>query len=236
MINLKPLRPVVDREKCELLLRRKLKEDPNDLNTILNLGCVLEQGANFTGAKDSYRRALEIDPKNARALRCLAVILHFHQQNIHAAETIYNRILAENPEDVRTLCLLGQLRAEHHKDIRAAEAYFRKVLALDRSNPTALCLLGALREKQDDFKEAEDSYLLAMDWDPNLHNKADILLRLEQLAAKKAQAGKGGDIPRPSPGKGARRSIDLTADLNSNKAPGPRKSISEMSPDSNRNK
>ncbi|MDH4064726.1 MAG: tetratricopeptide repeat protein, partial [Acidobacteriota bacterium] len=124
--------------------------------------------SHFDAAKVYLTRALEIDPKNARALCALGNWYHVAASNgiapeaealARGRELIFSALASDDLcADVH--CSLGKMALYHDDDVHAAERHIRRAVELDPSDPEALRLLSIvykIRGRTEDAVEAARS-------------------------------------------------------------------------------
>jgi tetratricopeptide (TPR) repeat protein len=107
-------------------------------------GCALESGSPDE-ARESYAKALELDPDHGDAHVNLGRLLH-EAGDLEAAETHYRRALEIRPDDVTAAFNLGVVLEDLGRDLEALEAYER-ALAADRPYADAHYNIACLYER-----------------------------------------------------------------------------------------
>ena len=96
--------------------------DPTNLDALLGLATVEARGGSRDAAVALYRRALEVDPRNATALAALAALADASQPE--AVEARLLREIAEQPSSAALPFMLGNLYAAQGRWGQAQAAYF----------------------------------------------------------------------------------------------------------------
>jgi tetratricopeptide (TPR) repeat protein len=108
-----------------------------------NLGVILVEMGDLSGAEAAYRRGLEIDPHDIALLRD-AVSLLVMSTRFEEAAALVGRLLAVSPDDPHGVNSLGLLA--HMQDrLREAEFYYERAISLDPSSSKARINLLVLR-------------------------------------------------------------------------------------------
>jgi Tfp pilus assembly protein PilF len=160
--------------------------------------------ANFNQARELYRKSLQIDPKNDKALYAFAMMLTRRgaPEDLREAVGLFKQVLDLKPGDVNVLFKL----AETHRrlgDKQEAEAYqkrFEEVSAIGRQRirkkfqsytfvdtPQAHVKLGRQHLEKGNYQLAETEFRLALDRDPTLSEARQGLERVR--AARSSSSG-----------------------------------------------
>jgi tetratricopeptide (TPR) repeat protein len=111
---------------------------------------------NPDGARRHLRQALELDPKDGKALSELAEIAWNQGEWADASEALIARAQLEtDPDALRdTLRRIGRIYADHLPDPQVAIGSYQRVLQLDPTDEEALDRLSSLCLQTQDFKRA----------------------------------------------------------------------------------
>ena len=142
---------------------------------------------NSSGALESLRRILSIDPDRAEAHALLALVL-LDQRRMHAAQHEANLALALEPE----LPLAHYANAQvliAHRQFKAAEAHLKQLLAMDALTPTYYHSLATLYRITDRNEEIWPLLEKALEIDPESPDTFVVIgeYYLEQGNLKQAQ-------------------------------------------------
>ncbi|HXJ36452.1 MAG TPA: tetratricopeptide repeat protein [Candidatus Eisenbacteria bacterium] len=134
-------------------LAKKASADPKDIATWSRLAQVYYRTsqvdpAYYDKARETYEHILEIDPKNADALRGLASV-HFEQDEPDEAIALYERYLAIKPDDQPTRTALGASYLSAG-NVEKATAILRDVIAKKPDTWPAQYYLGIALDQQGD--------------------------------------------------------------------------------------
>jgi tetratricopeptide (TPR) repeat protein len=121
---------------------------------------------NAAQAVELYKRAREVDPRNARIPLNHAIVLNEAGDPVAAVDA-YNAALALAPAEPLTLVNLGIALAAR-KDFAGAMAAYRRAIALNPREPLAYFNLAAVYAGQANADSAVVNFLRAAELDPSL--------------------------------------------------------------------
>lgn len=131
--------------------------DPLDSMAHHMLGLVNEKSLNrIDVAEQSYRKALELNPANVRAMVSLAQLLSMQNRNEQVPDLL-SKAIAADADDWEARLELGRMLCRQKQDYKAAEAEIRKAAALNPNNPIVRAELGAVISQNgaDRYEDAE---------------------------------------------------------------------------------
>lgn len=128
--SLGEIRQIADQQAAPLI--EKLKSNPNDSASLVQVGAIYHSSHRFKEAADYYGRALTLDPKNVAVRTKLASSL-YRNGNIDGAISELNKALAYQPNDANALFDLGMIRLQGKGDARGAISSWQRLL---KTNPT----------------------------------------------------------------------------------------------------
>jgi TolB-like protein/Tfp pilus assembly protein PilF len=127
-------------------------------------------------SKESYERALQIDPGYSRARAGLAMVFLVlgqspndalrPSQSVPLAREAAQTALQSDPKNADAYCVLGNIAQSYDHDMPAAEAHFKKALDLDPTNVTAREWYGYFLTVNNRFPEALQQTSRALEFDP----------------------------------------------------------------------
>ncbi len=115
-------------------------------------------------AKEAYRRVLEIEPQNPKALFAMGDI-HLHEEAFQEAVDYFESCLSVSPATEYACYALGNAYRALHRD-RHAQRSYESVLEINPSNTRALTRLADLLLKKGNFKEVVDCCTRALELEP----------------------------------------------------------------------
>ena len=119
----------------ERIYKKKLDANPNDADTIANLGAILQKQGKFEDALSYYQKAESIDPSNVNT-RLNVGTLYQQKGDYKTAIVAYDSILILYPDNVQANLYKAQSLAALG-DTKAAQTFFKKVLSIEPDNEIA---------------------------------------------------------------------------------------------------
>ena len=119
----------------EKLYSKKLQQNPNSINTVLNLASVLHKQGKDNEAINYYKKAETMNANNEIVLMKLGEY-YLDNNNTTKALDYFTRSLKIKPNNTNTLCLVGDLYLKTKDNEKATEAY-KKALAINPNNADA---------------------------------------------------------------------------------------------------
>lgn len=141
-----------------------LKNEPNNLEALANLGKALYDQGNFKEAIIYFKQALEIAPQDTWIL-FHAALSYSNISDLDQAITHYKKFLAIEPENTNVLYNLA-LMYSGKKDFSEAEDVYRKLLEIKSTDLSAWLNLGNVLDFQNKSEEAIKAYREAVVRDP----------------------------------------------------------------------
>jgi TolB-like protein/Tfp pilus assembly protein PilF len=127
-------------------------------------------------SKESYERALKIDPANSPARAGLAMIFLLlgqspndalpPSQSVPLAREAAQKALQSDAMNADAYCVLGNIAQSYDHDMPAAERFFKKAIELDPANVTAHEWYGYFLTVNNRMPEALQQTKLALELDP----------------------------------------------------------------------
>ena len=187
-------------DKCEGLV----KKDPDKLYVHFLRGDLADHEKKYDEAETEFRKALEIEPKNAMVLNYIGYMLADNGTKLPEAEKFIQQAVDLDPQNGAYLDSLGWV---HFKMGRYTEAEEELRKANDRmaSDPTVHDHLGEVYAKTGNLKMAvaqwersmtEYAHSLPADAEPE--DVAKVQHKLEDARVKLAKVGGAGDAARPA--------------------------------------
>jgi cytochrome c-type biogenesis protein CcmH/NrfG len=119
MPSLEQMKHMADSKAQPLL--EKLKTDPNNADTLSQLGNIYKSTHQFKEAIEYYQKASDSDPKNV-AIRTELASCMYYNGDVEGAITQLQQSLKQNPKDANSLFNLGMIR--WHSMHFAASTFF----------------------------------------------------------------------------------------------------------------
>lgn len=177
-------------DEAQTDLDEALRLRPDSARAHSALAVVHERQHRLADAEKHHRRALELDPHNARYLNNLG----FHmlaRGDARAAIAPLTEAVREDPTNARARNNLGFAYARTHDFTRAAQQF-----ALGGSAAEGQSNLGLAYELDGNWAQADSHYREALRLDPAFRRALD---NLDRLAARRASA----PLPPPAPARAA---------------------------------
>lgn len=116
--------------------RRRVEENPNDVEALVELGNVSLVLKRPNDAKEYYERALKVDPSRTQTRMDLAIALRFLGQTDEAINEL-NKVLAKDPKNAAALYNLGVILLEDKHDQQKAIAKWELLMKAHPDYPHA---------------------------------------------------------------------------------------------------
>ena len=129
MPSLEQMKHMADSKAQPLL--EKLKTDPNNADTLSQLGKIYRSTHQFKEAIAYYQKAADSDPKNV-AIRTELASCMYYNGDVEGAITQLQQSLKQSPKDANSLFNLGMMRWQGKQDAGGALAAWQELL---KSNP-----------------------------------------------------------------------------------------------------
>jgi cytochrome c-type biogenesis protein CcmH/NrfG len=128
MPSLDQMKEMADKKAAPLL--EKLKTNPNDADTLNQLGTIYRATHQFKNAIDYYQKSLDINPKNVGARTDMASCMYY-LGDVDGALAQLNKSLSYDPTHAGTLMNIGIMRWKGKNDVDGAIAAWEKALKLN---------------------------------------------------------------------------------------------------------
>ena len=142
-----PTAPPADLQKQIDTFRSMLKDDPKNLNVLIQLGNLYFDADQFSQAIEIYSRALEIDPKNAD-VRTDMGIMYRKKRDYDRAIAEFKKAAEVDPKHANSRFNLGIVLLHDKQDIKGAVKAWEDYLRVEPSGPRA----DSIRERMDKMK------------------------------------------------------------------------------------
>src|SRR5580700_2537703 len=142
-------------KKAEPLLA-KLKTDPNNADTLNQLGILYRATHQFKEAEGYYEKALQVDPKNVNVRTDLASCLYY-TGDVDGALAQLQKSLTYDPKHAGTLMNIGIIEWKGKNDTNAAVAAWEKLLKLNPDFPQKEMVEHMIAEAKGQVNTAQSS-------------------------------------------------------------------------------
>lgn len=119
----------------EKLYSKKMQDNPNSLNAVLNLANILHKQGKEKEALTYYKKAETMSPNNEIVIRNFGTY-YLDIDNTNRAIEYFNKALKINPNSSDTYSLLGDLYVKGRNKLKATESY-QQALKLNENNVNA---------------------------------------------------------------------------------------------------
>jgi len=136
-------------------LEARLKQNPQDVNTLVGLGRIYLQTGQMPEAIEMYKRVLELDAGNVSALSGMAMILA-QAGHSEQALALFDKVLAINPQFPMALLFKGRLLYEEKKDYAGAIASWESFLKTVPQGEPADVVRGWIEEARREARQNTD--------------------------------------------------------------------------------
>ncbi len=159
----------------EEFYRTRVKQNPQDVDSWIELGITLRLKNKLAEAEESLREALQLDQQNSMIWFELAITMG-DKGEFKEAEKNYRQTLKINPSAINAWFNLAIILTQQNDLIGAKEAY-NEFLQLEPQDPVAWLNLGTTYHKLENYTEAENAYRTTLDIDPSI-TKASLNLSI----------------------------------------------------------
>jgi tetratricopeptide (TPR) repeat protein len=139
-------------------------------------------GGDAAKARDDWRTAVEINGRNAMALRGMAIISHM-QRKIPDSMQYMQRAIDASPDNPHLYITRGLLRLQDRRELALAHADFDKAVTLKPDLASAYFYRGLIRHMNGRYAQARGDYEKALEINPAERRARAALGLLEQRRA-----------------------------------------------------
>ena len=161
----------------------------NEYEDFINLGKKYFLEKNYEKAKEAYEKAIELDPKDARAYNNLANV-YYEEKDYEKAKEAYEKAIELDPNFAGAYNNLGILYYKE-KDYEKAKEAYEKAIELDPNFAIAYFNLANVYDEEKDYEKAKEAYEKAIELDPKYakaYNNLGILYYEEKDYEKAKEA------------------------------------------------
>ena len=142
-------------KKAEPLLA-KLKTDPNNAQTLNQLGIIYKATHQFKEAEGYFEKSLQVDPKNVDVRTDLASCLYY-SGDVDGALAQLQKALSYDPKHPGALMNMGIIKWRSKKDVTGAVAAWETLLKLNPNFPQKEVIEHMITEAQQQQNTAQSS-------------------------------------------------------------------------------
>jgi cytochrome c-type biogenesis protein CcmH/NrfG len=130
-----PAPPPIDMAKVQELTS-KIKQNPKDFDSLVELGNVNFDQKNYADAVSLYKKALEVRP-DALNVRTDMGTAYFYQNKFDDAIATFQEALKSDPTNAQALFNIGVAMLHGKNDPKGALQYWEKLVATNPNHPQA---------------------------------------------------------------------------------------------------
>jgi tetratricopeptide (TPR) repeat protein len=149
----------------EEVLKNRVTENPDDLDSWIDLGNFHLLKKNFIEAEAAFRKAIELDANNAVSWFQLALTLN-GKGDLAEAEAAYREVTKISPDFINAWFNLALLLSQKNDHKGAKEAY-QELLKINPEDSDAWINLGVVHETLKEIEEAIKAYRTSLNIDPS---------------------------------------------------------------------
>jgi len=131
-----PAAPSADRQRQIESLQSILKDDPKNVNALVQLGNAYFDTDQFDRAIEAYSRALKVDPKNVD-VRTDMGIMYRRKGNFDRAIAEFKKAAEDDPKHVNSRYNLGIVLLHDKGDLKGAIRAWEDFLKVETTGPRA---------------------------------------------------------------------------------------------------
>jgi protein O-GlcNAc transferase len=152
-------------KQAELLCRKILKKQPDNVDILRLLGVLCYQLKNHSSAMDYFKKTIQIDPNDVFAYYNLGILAH-EKGHLDEAITYYEKAMQLNPNIADVNYNLG-IAFQQKEEFAKAAAYYQKALQLNPRYADAYYNLGTILVQQGALNEGLTLYDKALVYWPD---------------------------------------------------------------------
>jgi cytochrome c-type biogenesis protein CcmH/NrfG len=143
--------PPVDMAKVQELTN-KIKQNPRDFDSIVELGNINFDQKNFGDAVSLYQKALQIKP-DALNVRTDMGTAMFYQNRFDEAIAVFQETLKSDPKNAQALFNLGVAMLHGKNDVKRAIEYWQQLVDLNPDNPQVAMVKEQIQKLKEQQKQ-----------------------------------------------------------------------------------
>jgi cytochrome c-type biogenesis protein CcmH/NrfG len=143
--------PPIDMAKVQELTN-KIKQNPRDFDSIVELGNLNFDQKNYSDAVNLYQKALQIRP-DALNVRTDMGTAMFYQNRFDEAIAVFQETLKSDPKNAQALFNLGVAMLHGKNDVKRAIEYWERLVDLNPDNPQAAFVKEQIQKLKEQQKQ-----------------------------------------------------------------------------------
>jgi len=167
-----------DFKTAEIYCYKILSIDPNHFDSISMLASISAFNSNFNKAMELLKKAIEVQPKNTRALHNLGTA-YKELGKLKEAINYYKKVLQIDPKHTNAHYNLGLVFYKLN-EFKTAKIYLKKTVEIQNNFALAFFCLANVHVELKEFNDAVSCYQKAIEINPNLasaHNNLGLVYR-----------------------------------------------------------
>ena len=143
--------PPVDMARVQELTQ-KVKQNPRDFDSIVELGNLNFDQKNYDDAINLYKKALEIRPDAFNTRTDMGTAM-FYQNRFDDAIAEFQEVLKGDPKNAQALFNLGVTMLHGKKDPKRAQEYWERMVELNPDHPQAAFVKEQIQKLKEQQKQ-----------------------------------------------------------------------------------
>ncbi len=180
----------------EEAFKNRVKENPDDLDSWIELGSFYLRKKNFGEAEEAFRKAIKLDANSSASWFQLAIALN-GKGDFEDAEKAYREVIKISPEYINAWFNLALLLSQKN-DYEGAKEVYEELLKINSQDSVAWMNLGSVHDKLNDKKEAMTAYRTSFNIDPShpraAYNLASLLAENKEVSEAESVLRKALDF------------------------------------------
>ena len=146
-----PPAPPVDMARVQALTS-KIKQNPKDFDSIVELGNINFDQRNFADAVNLYKKALEVRPDALNVRTDMGTAL-FYQNKFDEAIAEFQQTLKGDPTNAQALFNIGVSMLHGKNDPKGALEYWERLVATNPNHPQAVFVKDQIQKLKEQQKQ-----------------------------------------------------------------------------------
>jgi cytochrome c-type biogenesis protein CcmH/NrfG len=146
-----PPAPPVDMARVQALTS-KIKQNPKDFDSIVELGNINFDQRNFADAVNLYKKALEVRPDALNVRTDMGTAL-FYQNKFDEAIAEFQQTLKGDPTNAQALFNIGVSMLHGKNDPKGALEYWERLVATNPNHPQAIFVKEQIQKLKEQQKQ-----------------------------------------------------------------------------------
>ncbi|HEX8154998.1 MAG TPA: tetratricopeptide repeat protein [Thermoanaerobaculia bacterium] len=162
------------------VIQQGLREKPDEVDLMFQLGSVNERAGNRKAAADAFLKLLEKNPDHAPTLNYLGYMWAEDNMNLDRAQDMLTRALTQDPKNAAYIDSLGWVYFRKG-DLAQAEKYLTDAAKMLPRDPTVHEHLGDVLARRGEKARALQSYRTALTLEPEPKTEESLKMKIAEL-------------------------------------------------------